>query len=135
MAAIYQWYPSGVFLYTTPPYTIENVDEINWTVSLQESYSLGVVIEDVHFSAGMQNGTLVDVYIASDVQSDDVHFSAGILDSTLVDIFLETGVHTDDIHFSAGVVSGEIALGVVRHLEQPAENIDFTPSFQSGSST
>jgi hypothetical protein len=126
MAAIYQWVPSGSQLFTTPPYPIEDIDSFDFTVSFVAGYDVGVNNETWYHSTALGNGTLLLVYLASDINPETWYHSADIGNGTLLQVYLSSDINPETWYHSADIGNGTLILGVVRHTEQPPEYLDFT---------
>ena len=134
MAAIYQWFESPIFLLTSPPYPIEQINYVNIGATWVSGYSQGVNTESVTFTISHLASALDNVVIESAIQPEAVEFTISHLDSELKDILLDSDPQVESVEFTISHLDSTLDLALVSHTN-PAESIDISATWLSGTST
>lgn len=124
MAAIYQWFVSGEFLFTTTVYPIEALDQLNWSASISGGATFGVAQDAAQFFMQVLNGELEAILYTTGIQNDDMDFTVTPLDSAMDQILFSTGIDVDELQFAATPIDSTMDLALVKHDVQPYEALD-----------
>lgn len=124
MAAIYQWFVSGEFLFTTTIYPIEALDQLNWAAEVTGGGTNGIAFDYSRFAVLPLDGALDRIWYESGVSVDAAAFGVLPLDSELDQIWFQTGVPVDNTQFGAIPLDSTMDLALVTHDVQPYEALD-----------